>query len=132
MPLTQLVSQPLIHGPYCPQSKFSKTRSPVFIMLHGSSPPPRALGLQCRSVAQHALTSIIWVSSTLPTSPLTFPLLFQPPEWLTDPPTSCNPMANYLCIMPCPLSTMILSFLLPFTSLTYNCSSGFSPPKSIL
>lgn len=78
------------------------------------------------------LLSVIWILSTLPTLPLTFPLLFQSAEWLAGPPASCILIIDYFCIMLYLLSRMFLSYLLPFTSLTYNCPSKFSPSRSIL
>ena len=131
---SELASQPLTHCPCYLQSEFSKNQSefPLFIILHCPLPPFIALGLKCKSITQHLLLSVIWILSTFPTSAFTFPLLFQSTEWLASPPTSCTLIIHYLCVMLCPLSVMLLSFLPPFSSLTHTCTSGLSPSRSIL
>ena len=114
------------------QSEFAKTTAPPLTILCCPSPPLIALGLKCKSLAQHLLLSIIWILYTFPTSPLTSPLLFQPIKWLTRPPVSCSLMIYYLCMMPCPLSVMHFSFLPLFSSLTHTWTSGLYPSKSTL
>lgn len=73
------------------QSEFAKTTAPPLTILCCPSPPLIALGLKCKSLAQHLLLSIIWILYTFPTSPLTSPLLFQPIKWLTRPPSIMLP-----------------------------------------